>query len=366
MVVNYEDGILSSIAALRAYYGLSSSFEPDERLAKVLAEKKPEKIFLMLVDAMGANLIKKKLPADAFVNRNMLYKTETVFPPTTTAATTAILNGKAPNENAWLGWAMYFKEIDDTVIPFWNEGKYSGKQYPGFVEKAIPVTRMEKELNESGRCAKTLNPGFTEKDPHSLEEMIDRMIAISKDQETDFVYAYWDKYDSQMHKTGPDSEEADQMLQYINGELERLAEGIAEKTMLIIVADHGQVQIHREVNIRKTPLNRYLLHEPSVEPRAMAFHVREEDREAFAKEFKEMFEKDYVLLDHKQILETKLFGTKENHPRFEEFIGDFLAIAKSDLCLDYDYEDHEGLRFHGQHAGMCADEVYIPVIVYQK
>ena len=366
MVVNYEDGILSSVAALRAYYGLSSSYEPDERLAKVIAEKKPEKIFLMLVDAMGANLIKKKLPADAFVNRNMLYKTETVFPPTTTAATTAILNGKAPNENAWLGWAMYFKELSATIIPFWNEDKYTGKEYPGFIEKTLPVTRIEKELNEKGYCAKTLNPGFTEEDPHSLEEMVDRLIAISKDKETDFVYAYWDKYDSQMHKTGPDSAEADRMLEHINAELERLAQGLAEKTMLIVVADHGQVQTHREINLRKTSLDKYLLHEPAIEPRAVAFYVREEDREAFAKGFKEMFEKDFVLLDHKQVVETGLFGTKKSHPRFEEFIGDFMAIAKSDLCLLYEYEETKGQRFHGQHAGMCPDEVYIPVIVYQK
>ena len=366
MVVNYEDGILSSIAALRAHYGLASSYEPDERLAKVIAEKKPKKIFLILIDGMGANLIKRKLPTDAFVNRNMLYKTETVFPPTTTAATTAILNGRGPNENAWLGWTMYFKELGESVSPFWNEGKYSGREYPGFMERTLPVPRMEKELNEAGFCARTLNPAFTEEDPKTLAEGVDRLIAYSKDQETDFVYLYWDKYDSQMHKTGPDSPESDQLLSDINAELERLGQEIAENTMVIVIADHGQVQIRRSINLRDTALDKYLLTPPTIEPRAMAFYVAEEDREAFAKEFKEMFEKDYMLLDHKQVLETGLFGTKENHPRFEEFIGDFLAIAKSDLCLAYEYDESKVFKFKGQHAGMCADEIYIPLIVYQK
>jgi len=63
-----------------------------------------------------------------------------------------------------------------------------------------------------------------------------------------------------------------------------------------------------------------------------------------------------------QILKTKLFGNRENHPRFEEFIGDYLAIAKSDLALYYN--ETESSYPLGQHAGMCEDELMIPVIVY--
>ena len=78
-------------------------------------------------------------------------------------------------------------------------------------------------------------------------------------------------------------------------------------------------------------------------------------------------EKDYVLLTHRQVLETHLFGDHENHPRFKEFVGDFLAIAKSDLVLDYsDRPKNSKGKFGGMHAGMCEDELMIPVITYMK
>ncbi|MBR6484989.1 MAG: hypothetical protein IKT14_08205, partial [Clostridiales bacterium] len=111
----------------------------------------------------------------------------------------------------------------------------------------------------------------------------------------------------------------------------------------------------------------YFAIRPSLEPRAMTFFIKEGMQEEFAGKFMDTFEKDYVLLNHKQVLETHLFGDHENHPRFEEFIGDFLAIAKSDLMLDYSDKPREPLKGKiGMHAGMCEDELMIPVITYMK
>ena len=90
MIVQYDESILSYVASIREYFGLSSSFAPNRELSKRIREEKPKRIYLILIDAMGANLIKRKLSSEAFLNRNMMTDTSTVFPPTTTAATTAI------------------------------------------------------------------------------------------------------------------------------------------------------------------------------------------------------------------------------------------------------------------------------------
>ncbi len=96
----------------------------------------------------------------------------------------------------------------------------------------------------------------------------------------------------------------------------------------------------------------------------MAFFIRKGKEKEFEKKFKETFEKDYILLSKTQILESKLFGSHNNHPRFEEFIGDYLAIAKSDMVLIY--REGKDYFYPGQHAGICDDELMIPVIVYQN
>lgn len=365
MVVNYEESILTYIASIRKYYGLKSSFSSNEHFDVVLKDKKPKQIFLILIDGLGANLINKKLSEDSFLRKNLLFKTTTVYPPTTTAATTSIRNGKAPNENAWLGWSQYFKEIDDIVIPFYGKGFYEETDYgKDFIPKAIPVKTTEEELIDIGINARRLFPEFDDDGCETFVEMCQRLAEYSENKKYDYIYAYWDKYDSLMHKYGPSSIWADHYLNHVNECLEELSKQLADDTMMIVIADHGQIDVEEHVNLYPD-YEKYFVSKPALEPRTMAFYVKEDKKEEFEKKFKEDFQDDFILLTHDQVLQTDLFGVNENNKRFEEFIGDYVALAKGHKCLKYDY-DNKDKNFKGQHAGILEDELVIPFIVYQK
>ena len=365
MIVYYDESILSYIASIRRYFGLSSSYDANRKFSEILNTKKPKKIFLLLVDGMGANLINSKLSEDSFLRRNMVFKTTTVFPSTTTAATTSVRNGKAPCENAWLGWMQYVKEVDDIVIPFYGSGFYSNNSYgKNLMYKVAPVTFIEDELNRIGISSRILFPSFEEDGCEDFDTMCNRLIEYSHNDEYEFIYAYWDKYDSYMHEHGPSSRIANAYLSHINYEIENVANNLDEDTMLVVIADHGQIDVKEEYNICGSKYDKYLSRKPALEPRAMTFYIKEGMQEEFAKEFKNEFEDRFILLTHKQVLETHLFGDRENHPRFEEFVGDFIAIGKANTTLAYKEEPIPA--FKGQHAGMCDDEIYVPVIIYQK
>ena len=49
---------------------------------------------------------------------------------------------------------------------------------------------------------------------------------------------------------------------------------------------------------------------------------------------------------------------------FDEFVGDYIAIAKSDMVLIY--RERDECHYPGQHAGICDDEIYVPIIVAYK
>ena len=363
MIVNYDESILSYIASIRRYFGLSSSYADNSSFTKLLCKQRPEKVFVLLIDGMGSRLIKRKLKEDSFLRRHQLYETTTVFPSTTTAATTSIRNGKSPNENGWLGWAQYLKEIDDIIIPFQDKGFYNGKKYPdGTFYNCIPVTSTEEELEKIGIKGRKLFPSFEKDGCEDFNRMCDRLIGFSYDDKYEYIYAYWDKYDSYMHEHGPDSKICDAYLEYINYQIENLASKLNKNTMLVVLADHGQVTINRYYNFYNSRYDKYFVRKPSLETRAQVFFIKDEYKERFEKEFKEEFEDDYILLSKKLVKESKLFGSHENHPRFDELIGDYLAIGKSDLAFIY----HEKGKkvFIGQHAGMCDDEMYIPIIIH--
>lgn len=366
MIINYDESILRYIASIRKYYGLESSFQTNELFDSVLSQKKPKRIFLLLIDGLGYNLLSKKLSSDSFLNKNLLFKTTTVFPPTTTAATTSIQNGKAPNENGWLSWTQYFKEIDDIIIPFLGQGFYNEKKYgQDFAYNAVPVDTTVEELNRKGIKSRILFPAFKEDGCATFLQMCQRLQRYSTNKEYDYIYAYWDGYDTIMHINGPSSKKCDGYLRELNSNLEMLSKELGEDTMLIVTADHGQIDVEETINLYPK-YEKYLLKKPSLEFRATAFYVKEELKEEFEKVFKEEFEEDFILLTHSQVLQTQLFGTSKDHPRFEEFIGDYLAIAKSKKCFKYQESPSNDPDLKGQHAGMLDDEVLIPIIVFMK
>jgi hypothetical protein len=71
-----------------------------------------------------------------------------------------------------------------------------------------------------------------------------------------------------------------------------------------------------------------------------------------------------MLLSKQEVLTKKLFGTGKVHPRFEEFWGDYLAIAISDVSIFKSRE--ESNEFVGVHAGMTETEMMVPLIVVER
>jgi len=366
MIVYYDESILSYIASIRNYLGLDSSYKSNSKFDAYIKERKPTDFILFLIDGMGANLIEQKLPEDSFLRKNMFKKVQTVFPPTTTAATTSIRNGKAPNENAWLAWSQTVKEVNDVVVPFLGCSYYGDESYGGrgFFESVIPVTSTESDLNNIGKNARKLFPSFEEDGCEDIDNMCNRLIGYSKDKQYDYIYAYWDKYDTYCHEYGPSSKVCDSYLLHINYQLERLANNLSDGTMLVIVADHGQVDINRVDNLYGSKYEKYFYQKPDLETRCIGLYIKDEYKEEFEKVFMEDYEEEYILLNHPQVLDTHLFGDLDNHPRFEGFVADYVAIAKKHMSFSYD--SNNSFKLKGHHAGMHLDELMIPVITYIK
>ena len=365
MLVNYDNSILSYIASIRNYFALDSSYHANEDFSNYLNKRKPEKIFLLLIDAMGISIIEDLLPKDSFIRKHIRYSCPTVFPTTTTAATTSIRNGKAPIENAWIGWSQYLKEVDDIIIPFRSKSYYSDKEYKGDVFfKNIPVEFTDDELNKKGIGATTINPAFDPDGCKSIRQMCSRLRKYSYGNEYKYIYAYWDKLDSIMHEKGVRSKKAIDHIAKLDKYIKQLCENLSDDTVLVVTADHGQIENKRYYDFYKSKYDQYFERYPSIEPRAMAFFIKDEYKDIFEKQFNEDFKDDYLLMKSKDALKMQIFGDRKAHPRAKEFIGNYFAIARSDLSFVYSIHNKE--PFKGAHAGICKEELMIPVIVYHK
>lgn len=82
-------------------------------LADEYLNRSYKNVVVLLLDAMGVSILEKHLAEDGFFRSHLVGEYNSVYPPTTVAATTSLLSGLYPNEHGWLGWDMYIPKLDN-------------------------------------------------------------------------------------------------------------------------------------------------------------------------------------------------------------------------------------------------------------
>lgn len=358
---NCNAGITASIFA---HYGVETRIEKIPAVSAML-EDHPRNVLLMLFDGMGIDAVKRHLPEDSFLRRHFVQTLSSVFPPTTTAATTAIQFGLLPATHGWLSWALYFPELDCNVELFRNTIYLSGGKpaadYP-VAPTYMPLPNVYKLLGDMGGLAETgsISP-FGTIPAGSMDELFEQTKQRCSAPGRHYYYCYWNDPDSKMHKTGVGSLETKAVIREIDQRVEKLCQDLAgTNTLVLATADHGLLDVRFRF-LRDTPeVAAHLLRPMAMETRHITFFIKPGHQEAFARDFNAAYGEDFMLLSREEVFAQKLFGDGPEHPRFRQSIGDFLAIAKRDVCLVAE-PCRYSREFVADHAGLTEQEMLVPL-----
>lgn len=356
---DYNNCLTNVTNSILKYYDLETYHNTMPELDKILEEKKYKNIVYMLYDGMGANLLKRNLSETAFLNKNKLKNIHAIFPPTTTASTTSVLSGKNPNEHGWLGWDLYFKNIDKTVTMFLNTIKDTDivVSEKSVSEEMYPYQNIVEKISEKTN-SHILRP-FGENPYKDLDDMHQRIIDICNNGTSNFIYAYAEEPDHTLHELGTDAEETKKLLKLMNDKTEKLCSKLTD-TLIILVADHGHTNCQPITLSEYEDIFNLLKQTTSIESRACAFFIKNGKEKQFAELFHKYFAEDFILLNKEEVLKKQIFGPGKNNNHLEEVIGDYLAIATSDKFFRY---NENSVNFKSMHAGITEDEVLVPLIV---
>lgn len=359
---NEYGGIARAAGSLRQYYGLKAYHGTDSAVDEWLNGHHFRCVAAILIDALGSSIIKKNCPSDGFFTERKAEDITTVFPPTTTAATTAFRTGHTPVETGWLGWNQYFREKDDNIILFQNISMYGDSTYDeSFSWKTLPVMPLEDELTENGICADSVWPCWAPHMPsENLDAFCDNIYRTVTKPEMRFVYGYWDALDTCMHLNGTHAEVSANMAQEIEKKMAALAKRLPADTGLLIVADHSQIDVHPIFLEEDKEICACFRREPALEARSMAFYIEADKHEVFEELFHKKYGEHWRLYSHEEVMNSTMYGEGMQHPRFSEFIGDYIAV--SDDGSFFCYKSDEVLK--GHHAGGTREEAEIPVILF--
>ncbi|MDF2905439.1 MAG: hypothetical protein K0R34_760 [Herbinix sp.] len=359
---DYKNSILNLINSVEKDFGVTND-HPTLAAADAILAKQYRNVVVMVFDAMGSRNLEELLPADSFLRNHMVQEITSVFPPTTTAATTTLDSGLAPCEHSWLGWSLYFPEVADNVNIFLNTN-YEDEPIADYnvVNSYLPYKNVVDKINELSQARAESVSYFGSYHTESYEEILEAVEELCAEEGRHYLYTYWNEPDSSMHEKGITSEEAAAWVKRINEDIELLSSKLHD-TVLFVIADHGHINSTNKYIGDYSDIMDTLKWMPSMEPRALAFYVKEGREIEFETNFLRHFGGDFVLLPKQAVIDQRLFGRGKAHPRFEEFLGDYLAIAIGEVSLFYTRSGAE--KFIGAHAGLTDFEMMVPLIVIE-
>lgn len=364
MKINYDKSLVSLASSVLEHFSAKREHPTLEVFDELLAKKRYKNVVVMLFDGMGTEILKKHAESAPFLLAHLRDTISSVFPPTTTAATTSIQSGLTPLEHGWLGWSVYFKELGRAVNLFPNTDFETNEPIACYNagKTIIPYKSVEDKINEAGKYKAYFISRHANIHIDTLDELVDKTIELCQKDEEKYIYTYWNQPDFDMHDLGVGHKRIGEQIKLINDTVEKLCSTL-EDTLLVVTADHGLVDINW-VTLQDYPdILDCLDHIPCIESRALTFFVKDGMHEIFAERFNSHFGDKYTLLSKEEVVQGGIFGSGTPHKKFDDFVGDFLAIATSDLAIEP--RPFGELMFSAMHAGYSADEMNVPFIAVE-
>ncbi|MFA5006285.1 MAG: alkaline phosphatase family protein [Candidatus Izemoplasmatales bacterium] len=361
---DYERSIMNVSASILRHYGAKTEKATLPEVDAVLANN-PRNVVLVLVDALGDSTLRRQLGPDARLAAARVGTITSVFPSTTVAATTSVMSGKSPLETGWLGWAQWFESEGRTVITFTDTDFYDDSKIGHAVAgTVIPFETIYDQIRKASPEVGTAEifPAFRTPENDTFEKLLAAAKAVCDTPGRHFIYAYWDKIDSLSHEFGPGSVEVHAMVQDIDRAYGAFVDAI-EDTVVILIADHGQVDVCPIVLDDYPELLEMCEHLPSIETRAAAFFVKEGRKADFKALFNRRFRDYFTLYTPAELKKNGVFGDGVMHPAFDSFTGDFIAVAIEHYFFAF---RRFPTYFRGQHAGILKDEMVVPLVIADK
>lgn len=332
------------------------------KLSKEL-QKGYKNVVFVCFDGLGIYPMKRNLKRKAFLRKHIVQKLLSPFPATTTNATTSLNTNKLPLEHGWFGWSMHFANLQKNVNIFLKTDSWTDEPVD---TTDSPLARFPYYFDEanSDYGINTVFPGFV-KAAHperntvyqGLDEFFAGIKAACDKEGKQFVYAYCPEPDHTMHDFGVTSKEAKAVICEISHEMENLS-AQCEDTLFVVTADHGQIDVSDYIHFDKDKkLWDMLKIYPYMEPRAVAFLVKDGQKEQFATYFKKTYGKDFKLFESTELVKQGYFGDRGDKA---ELLGDFVAVGTYTHKLAV--WTPNAMLFKGHHTGLT-EEMEVPLVL---
>ncbi|MBC8496725.1 MAG: alkaline phosphatase family protein [Chloroflexi bacterium] len=352
------------------------------------------RVILIIMDALSLHRFQRWLENGdipiwrSLMEDGLLAPLTSITPSTTCAAITTLWSGGSPASHGIVGYEMWLKEyslvanmILHTPMTF-RGGGLGSLEHAGFKPKDfINVPRLGPHLRAHGvipyafQHHNIAHSGLSEMfmqdveikpfgTPAELWVNI-RQLIEDKPEQRMYSWVYWGQVDGLSHYYEPDDERV--LAEFSNFSfafeeffLKRLRPSVRKDTLLILSADHGQINTLDDPKYlyKNHPQLDQMLHiKLTGENRLMFLFARPGKLDAIKEYFNQTWPGQFSLISSEQAIESGLFGPGEINPRLRERMGDLIAIPHENAYLWWGDKDNP---LRGRHGGLRPEEMLVP------
>jgi hypothetical protein len=383
---DYAGGsLVNLVASIARHFGLDTGHDP---LSEPLPLAGIDTVVLLIVDALGYWQLQSHLEAgdlptlQRLLDRHAASLTPltSTFPTTTAAALTTLHTGTTPAEHGLVGFTIWWQESATVVqtLRFHDLVRDTPLADPS---RLVTVPSLYQRLAAVGIAGHAIVPAsiagstlsawhFAGAHVHSyatLEALPEAMAPALSAGRKQYVVAYWPEYDTICHHHGPTSFEAQKSAQQVDTALEQIlaAIGNAEKTLVLMTADHGQRPLDpvEAVMLNDDPaLRNWLASPPFGERCARYLRVQPGAEASVASHLAPIA----AVVPMAEVWEDGLFGGQPEGP-FQSRTGDLLAIPRDRRQLHWAFTaEARADVYRGGHGGWTAWEMLVPLITIRR
>lgn len=376
---NYDD--ISIIDVVRCIYNYCGYSYDENFINKDVLKyiKNKKHILLILSDGMGSNLI-NSLSDTMLLKKNKVADINTVFPTTTGTVLTSVATGEYPTKHGMIGWYNYYRKKDISYYTLVFSDRKSGKNLKELGISSEDIYTCDSVMNKLKRKTIALFPeGIVDSDfskftlnknrisfsniKEAFKEAID-YIKDNLDDET-FTYMYLSDIDSLSHDNGVYSESVLKKMDEIEEELIKLKKENIPDLEVIVIADHGQIDVDNEIIIDFYKYNKYFYALPAIDFGTATYYVKSDKENEFLKEFEKDYKDRMFIFKTEEFLNNNVFGKDKVSEYLKSNLGEYISFCKKGsyfVNTDGDINNYVG-KIKGSHSGFSKEELTIPLIV---
>ena len=397
LLPDYQGGSILNLPASLCHWlgapGLGSAAPLRQELLSPFGEIR--RVILVLVDALALHRLQRWMADgsasvwDTLADGGLLAPLTSLVPSTTSAALTSLWTGRSTAEHGIAGYELWLKEygvVTNMILhsPISYRNDVGSLVKAGFKpETYLNMPMLGTHLAAHGVKSYALQDQsiiksglsqmfFKDVDVRGFNTYADlwvnlRHLVEKQPAERQYIWVYTGEVDHFGHFYGPDDERTAAEFTQFSAAFEqlflnRLSPAARRGTLLVLTADHGQVDTHPDnhYELRSHPELAERLHIlPTGENRLIYLFHRPGQGQALRAYMERAWPGQYAFLEPAQAVQAGLFGPGQPHPRLLDRLGDLVAAARGSAYLWWADRDNQ---MAGRHGGLTSEEMLVPFL----